>query len=77
MVRTTPSKEDKVGTSLTESLTAQASVAQPGSKAPDDTPADDNPDLLTFGAVESEIVCRISSRLQSYWPDSGKPDCPV
>jgi hypothetical protein len=76
MARTTPLKEDKMGTSSTEAPKAHALVARPGSKAPDDNLADDDPDLLNFGAVEFEIVCRMSSQLQSYWPDSGKPDCP-
>jgi hypothetical protein len=53
---------------------AQALVSRLGSKAPDDTLVGDDLDLLTFNVAESEIVCRMSSRLQSYWPDSGKPD---
>jgi hypothetical protein len=77
MVRATPPKEDKVGTSSVEAPMAQALVARPRSKASDDTFADDDPDLLTIGAVVSEIVCRMSSRLQSCWPDSGKLDCPI
>jgi hypothetical protein len=77
MARTTPSKEDKAGTSSVEAPTTHALVARPGSKAPDDNLADDDPDLLNFGAVEFEIVCRMSPWLQSYWPDSEKPDCPV
>jgi hypothetical protein len=63
MVRTTLPKEDKVGTSSAEAPTAQALVARPRSKVPDDTLANDDPELLYFGAVESEIVCRMSSRL--------------
>jgi hypothetical protein len=34
----------------------QALVAQLGSKAPDDAPVDDDPDLLNFVAVMSWIV---------------------
>jgi hypothetical protein len=65
MVCTTPPKEDKVGTSSVEAPMAQALVARPGSKVPNDTLADDNPKLLKLGAAESEIICRMSSRLQS------------
>jgi hypothetical protein len=63
MVHTTPPKEDKVGTSSAEVPMAQVLVAQLGSKAPDDTFVDDDPDLLTCGTGESEIVYRTSSRL--------------
>jgi hypothetical protein len=63
MVRTTLPKVDKAGTSSTEVPTAQALVARPGSKAPDDNLADDNAGLLNFTAVESEIVCQMSSQL--------------
>jgi hypothetical protein len=52
-------------------------VARLESKAPNDNLADDDLDLLNFTAVESMIVCQTSSRLQRYWPDSGKPDCPI
>jgi hypothetical protein len=72
---TTTPKEDKVGTSSVEVPTAQALVARLGSKALDDTLIDDDPDLLTSGAVESKIIYRMSSRLQSDWPDLGKLDC--
>jgi hypothetical protein len=61
--RTTLPKEDKVGISSTEAPMAHALVARPGSKALDDTLIDDDPNLLIFGAVESKIVCRMSSRL--------------
>jgi hypothetical protein len=61
MVRTNLPKEDKEGTSSVEAPMTQALVAQPGSKAPDDTRADDDPDLLNFGAAESETICRMSS----------------
>jgi hypothetical protein len=57
--------------------TAQALVARLESKALDGTLIDDDPDLLTFGAVESEIIYRTSSWLQSCWLDSRKPDGPV
>jgi hypothetical protein len=63
MVRTTPPKEDKAGTSSAEAPTAQALVAQPGSKVSDGTLADNNPELLNFGATGPEIICRMSSRL--------------
>jgi hypothetical protein len=55
MVRTTPPKEEKVGTSLAEAPTAQALVARPRSKVPDDTRADDNPELLNFGRVQDRL----------------------
>jgi hypothetical protein len=61
MVRTTPPKVDKAGTSSVEVPTAQALVARPGSKAPDDNLADDVPDLLNITVAESEIICRMSS----------------
>jgi hypothetical protein len=77
MVCTTLPKEDKVGTSSAKVPMAQALVAQLGSKALDGTLANDDPDLLTFSVAESKIICRMSSRLQSCWPDSGKPDCPI
>jgi hypothetical protein len=54
-----------VGTSSVEAPMAQALVARPGSKVPNDTLADDNPKLLKLGAAEFEIICRMSSRLQS------------
>jgi hypothetical protein len=57
MVRTTPPREDKVGTSSVEAPTAQALVARSGSKASDDNLADDDPELLNFHVTESEIVC--------------------
>jgi hypothetical protein len=52
-------------------------VARLGSKVPDYTLVDDEPNLLTFSMVEFEIVCRANSVLQSCWPDSGKSDYPV
>jgi hypothetical protein len=77
MARTIPPKEDKVGTSSSEGPTAQALAAQSGSKVPDDTLTDDDPDLLNFDEAESEITYRMSSQLWSCWPDSGKPDYAV
>jgi hypothetical protein len=65
MVRTTPPKKDKVGTSSAEAPMAQALVARPGSKVSYDTLADDDLELLNFGVAESEIICWMSSRLWS------------
>jgi hypothetical protein len=45
-----------VSTSSAEAPKTQALVPRPGSQALDDTPANDDPDLLTFGMAESEIV---------------------
>jgi hypothetical protein len=56
---------------------AQALVPRPGGMVPDDDLGDDDPDLLNFAVVGSEIACRMSSRLQTYWPDSRKLDCLV
>jgi hypothetical protein len=56
MVRTTPPKVDKVDTSSVEAPMTQALVARSGSKALDDAPVDDDPDLLNFVAVMSWIV---------------------
>jgi hypothetical protein len=63
IARTTPPKEDKVDTSSAEVSTTQALVARPGSKAPDDNLADDDPDILNFTAMKSEIICWTNSRL--------------
>jgi hypothetical protein len=63
MAHTTQPKEDKVDTSSTEVPTAHALVARSGSKAPDDNPTDNDPSLLNFATVESEIICRMSFRL--------------
>jgi uncharacterized protein (DUF433 family) len=52
-----------VDTSLMEAPTAQVLVARSRSKASDDNLADDYPNFLNFDAVESEIVCQMSSRL--------------
>jgi hypothetical protein len=57
MVRTTLPKVDKMGTSSVEVPTAQALVAQPRSKAPDNNLTDDDPGLLNFVMVESEVIC--------------------
>jgi hypothetical protein len=63
MVCTTLPKVDKAGTSSVEVPTAQALVARPGNKAPDNNLVDDDLDLLNFTAVEFKIVCRTSSQL--------------
>jgi hypothetical protein len=63
MKRTTPPREDKAGTSSAEVPMAQALVARPESKALNDNLGDDDPDLLNFAAVGSEIFCWTSSRL--------------
>jgi hypothetical protein len=64
MDRTTPPKEDTVGTSSAKAPMAQALVARPESEAPDDNLGDDDPDLLNATVVGSEIACQVSSRLQ-------------
>jgi hypothetical protein len=53
MDRTTPPKMYKANTSSAEASTAQALVAQSGSKASDDAPIDDDTDLLNLAAVVS------------------------
>jgi hypothetical protein len=63
MIHTTPPMEDKVVTSMAEAPMAQALVARLGSKALNDNFADDDPDLLNFDVVDSEIICWMSSRL--------------
>jgi hypothetical protein len=63
MAHTTPPKEDKVDTLSVEAPMAQALVTRLRSKALNDNLADDDPNLLNFDATESEIVCRMSSRL--------------
>jgi hypothetical protein len=60
---TTLPKVDKAGTSSVEVPTAQTLVALPESKVSDDNPTDDDPSLLNFTTVESEIFCRTSSWL--------------
>jgi hypothetical protein len=63
MARTTPPKEDKAATSSVETPMAQALAARLGNKVLDDTLAYDNLGLLNFDAVESKILCWISSQL--------------
>jgi hypothetical protein len=57
MVCTTLPKVDKAGTSSAEVPTAQALVAQLGSKASDDDLVDDDPSLMNFTTAESKIIC--------------------
>jgi hypothetical protein len=76
MVCTTMPKVDKAKTSLAEAPTLPALVAQPGSRAPDDTPFDVDPNLLNFAAV-SWIDYWMSFLLQRYWRDLGKLDGPI
>jgi hypothetical protein len=64
MDHTTLPKEDKVGTSSAEAPTAQALVTRSGSKASDDNLGDDDPDLLNFAIVGSEIAWQTSFWLQ-------------
>jgi hypothetical protein len=66
MVHTTLPKVDNVDASLAEAPMARALVARLGSKAPDDNPADDDPDLLNFTMVEFWIFWRMSSLPQNY-----------
>jgi hypothetical protein len=77
MVHTTPPKLDKVDISSVEVPTAKALAARLGGKAPNDNLPDDDPGLLNFAAMESKIVCQMSSQLQRCWPDSDKLDCPI
>jgi hypothetical protein len=62
-VCTTLPKVDKAGTSSMDVPMAQTLVAQLRGKAPDGNRADDDPGLLNFTVAESEIICRMSSRL--------------
>jgi hypothetical protein len=57
MVCTTLPKVDKASTSSAEVPTAQALVAQLGSKASDDDLVDDDPSLMNFTTAESKIIC--------------------
>jgi hypothetical protein len=59
----TPPKVDKTDASLAEAPMTRALVARPGSKASDGNPTDNDPDLLNFTAVLSEIACRMRSQL--------------
>jgi hypothetical protein len=52
-----------IGTSSAEGPIVQALASRMGSKAVDDNFTDYDPDLLNFNAVESEIICQMSSRL--------------
>jgi hypothetical protein len=54
-----------------------ALVACPGSKVSDDTPIDDDLDLLNFTAVASWTTCWMSSLLQIYYSHLGKSNCLV
>jgi hypothetical protein len=47
------------------------------SKAPDDAPINNDPNLLNFVVAVFWIGCSMSSLSQKYWPDEGKPDGPV
>jgi hypothetical protein len=64
-VHTTLSKVDKVVTPSAKAPTAQALVARPRSEASDDSPIDDDPNLLNFATVALWIACLMSSRLQA------------
>jgi hypothetical protein len=77
MDRTTPPKVYKADTSSAEASTAQALVAQSGSKASDDAPIDDDTDLLNLVVAVSWTGCWTSFLPQKYWPDPGKSDDPV
>jgi hypothetical protein len=55
MVRTTIPKVGKVSTLSTEVPTAQTLVAQSRSKASDDAPVDDDPNVLNFTVAVSWI----------------------
>jgi hypothetical protein len=57
MVLTTLPKVDKAGTSSAGVPMTQAMVARPRRKVSNDNLADDDPGLLNFATVESEIVC--------------------
>jgi hypothetical protein len=74
MGRTTPPKEDKVGTSTMKAPMAHALVARSESEAPNDNLGCDASILLNATVVGSEVACRMSSQLQMCWPNLGKPD---
>jgi hypothetical protein len=59
-VQTTLPKVDKVDTSSIEAPTIPTLVARPGSKVSDDTPFDDDFNLLNFAAVVFWIACWMS-----------------
>jgi hypothetical protein len=77
MDRTTLSKVDKANTSSAEAPTAQALMTRSGSKAPDDAPTDDDPNLLNFVTSVSWIDRRMIFLPQKYWPNPEKSDAPV
>jgi hypothetical protein len=77
MIRTTLSKVDKADTSLVEAPTVLTLAVQLGSKASDDTPFNNDPNLLNFATVVSWIACWTSYQLQRCCPDLGKPDGPI
>jgi hypothetical protein len=52
-------------------------VARSRSKASDDAPVDNDPNLLNFDVAVFWIVCWTSFLPQKYWPDPGKSDGPV
>jgi hypothetical protein len=72
--RTTLPKENKADTSSAEAPTAQALMTRSGSKASNDAPVDDNPDLINFTVTVSWVVGWTSYLTQKYWPDPGKSD---
>jgi hypothetical protein len=77
MDRTTPSKVNKENTSSAEAPTTQALVARLRSKASDDAPVDNDPDLLNFVTAVFWIGCWMGFLPQKYWHDPGKPDGPI
>jgi hypothetical protein len=66
MVRTTMLKLDRAKTSLVEALTILTLVARSRSKAPNDTPFDNDPNLLNFVAEVSCVTSWMSYQLQRY-----------
>jgi hypothetical protein len=74
---TTPPKVDKADTSSPKVPTAQTLVAQSRSKASDDAPVDNDPDLLNLATTVSWVGWWTSFLSQKYWPDLGKLDGPV
>jgi hypothetical protein len=66
MDRTTPPKVDKADTSSVEAPTTQALVARSRSKASNDAPIDDDPDLLNFVTAASWIGCWMRFLPQKY-----------
>jgi hypothetical protein len=76
-VHTTLPKVDKVDASSVVAPTVLPLLARPGSKAPNYTPIDDDPNLLNFAMAASWIASWMSCEPQRYWPNLGKPDGPV